>query len=449
MYLLAKASDQLLTQYDVITPLMQYRYDEEFRHKIELAIVALLKDIWDGAEKICQIKKWQITTVSLSIPSQWTLEFEEKYRDLAVQAWDIAPSSIIFVTEAEALAHCAWYDRTDDCDLRNQAGNTNAEIILLLDFGGHNSNSCILKISELGGNNASFFLMDRPEGKFNSSKLQPDGARDFNWYILGRDGQHKRVMVPAALVLKTFEQALRLPMKTAEDRIVTAAELSDCQARVLVAGGTSKSRYLQQKIKECCAANGLREPLFLETLGTPGFTARISEGAAYAVAHAPSVDEFLSRGAGFGIQMLQRRSADASGTIWDNEALFMYTNGHPSATVQLELTGHDELKLLCDPFFNRDPSRLYYNDCYDLLYLGRLPKGRWTFGLFFEQSEGETSLLLKFAYRKLRSNGHNTRCDITISLYMRLGARTLHPGFPDQDQDKITGQLPQMFRSLA
>ncbi|KAI8945949.1 hypothetical protein F4801DRAFT_597202 [Xylaria longipes] len=488
-YLLAGASDDLLNQYNVMSPLLQYRNDRNFCDKIRSAIKSLLEDIWQRVQLMCHQKHWEISAISLTIPSQWTLEFEEVYRNLASEAFRFSPEKITFVTEAEALTHYICHDRPGILQPQHPDESGNSRLILLLDFGGHNMNSCILAISYANKDSPSFFLSDKPKAaaggseqweyyiantcidlirlvldpgrrlaqyekqilldKFHSSMSSLMGAKEtkpFTWMFRGLDGKDMMAHLSADIVERNFLKALKNPEALAKLQIQTISKLSEGKARVLVTGGTSRSGYFQRQIAELCRAHGLTEPEFIESWGVAYFHARIAEGAAYAVAHPLSVESFIARGAGFGLQMLQG-SSNNSEALWDDAAEFLFTYGYPEKRIYRYLSGNDQLKIICNPFFNRGPSSLRYEDCYDFMYLGRPMRGYWAIEMSFYESEGQTRLQIKANRRKKRGDPGFRQINKSFPLYVHLGARTLHPGEPGQDEGDVTSQLQSRLRS--
>ena len=64
-------------------------------------------------------------------------------------------------------------------------------------------------------------------------------------------------------------------------------------------------------------------------------------------------------------------------------------------------TGLDELKIICDPFRHAESvdSELMHYKCYDVLPLGRIPKGRWLFVMSLVGREDKVELKLEFSRR--------------------------------------------------
>ncbi|KAI1734096.1 hypothetical protein F4680DRAFT_471408 [Xylaria scruposa] len=484
-YLLAGASDDLLSQYDLLNPLLRFRDDAKFRNQIKSAIDSLLTDIWSQVQIMCRPKNWEVNAISLAIPSQWTLEFEEVYRDLASKAFGISPEKIIFVTEAGALAQFIIHNHTLILQPELKDSNSDSRYMLLLDFGGHNMNSCILAMSSVDMESPSFFLGDKPKAAgggaeqwefymFNAcielvqrvldpgrvltqserqrllndfhtsipDLMHSEAIKEYAWDFRTLDGKELVACLPANVVERYFLRALRNPEALARLQIKAAAKLSEGTAR-----GTSRSQFFKRKIIDMCNEAGLKDPEFIESWGSMYFHARVAEGAVYAVAHPLSVESFIARGAGFGLQMRQG-STRRSRRLWDNSANFMLADGHGSETISQKLNGLDELKIICNPFFTPGPDSLEYGKCYDFMGLGRPKRGFWTFAISFYKSEGQTRLRMKANWRKKEGDAQYQQINESFSLYVDHGSKTLHPGHPGQDQDEVTSQLQASLRSV-
>lgn len=135
-YVLANASDELVEQYPLVNPLLERRTDLEFRTRLIQGLEGLLSTIQVRVRQICRSKKLTITTIGLSIPAQWNLDFEDIYQELVSRIFKHPASEIYFHTETEALAHCLFKDHLDE--LQDEPDNRAHDALLFLDFGGHN-----------------------------------------------------------------------------------------------------------------------------------------------------------------------------------------------------------------------------------------------------------------------------------------------------------------------
>jgi hypothetical protein len=132
-YALADASDTLLEQYPLVHHLIARKEDPKFKAHLRNAMVALLSALRDRALPICRSRKWSIANIGLTIPVQWTLEFEDVYRGLVSEVFDVNPDIIYFFTETEALARYLFKHQAAEMD-----PDEKHNAIMFIDFGGHN-----------------------------------------------------------------------------------------------------------------------------------------------------------------------------------------------------------------------------------------------------------------------------------------------------------------------
>jgi len=132
-YALAEISDTLLEQYPPVHQLNAKKRDPEFKAKLRRALAVLLSALQRRAMAVCRARKLRIAKVGLTIPMQWTLEFEEMYRGLVAEVFEIPQEIIYFFTETEALARYLFKYKATQMD---PEGKHNT--VLFFDFGGHN-----------------------------------------------------------------------------------------------------------------------------------------------------------------------------------------------------------------------------------------------------------------------------------------------------------------------
>lgn len=132
-YALTDITDALYEQYPLVHHLVRKKQDPVFKEKLRGAMITLLSVLRDRAMAVCRLKRLQVAKVGLTIPVQWTLEFEEVYRELVSEVFGIDQEAIYFFTETEALARYLFKDQAEQMD-PNGEHNT----ILFFDFGGHN-----------------------------------------------------------------------------------------------------------------------------------------------------------------------------------------------------------------------------------------------------------------------------------------------------------------------
>ncbi|GKT50060.1 uncharacterized protein ColSpa_10241 [Colletotrichum spaethianum] len=134
-YPLADASDELLEQYHLVRSLMERKSDAKFLDRLRQGLEELLAVIKCSVDDICTRQRIKVTRIGLSIPSQWTLEFEDVYKNIVSSVFGHSQSSIFFHTETEALAH---YLLDEGLDYLLPDQHSEYRVFLFLDLGGHN-----------------------------------------------------------------------------------------------------------------------------------------------------------------------------------------------------------------------------------------------------------------------------------------------------------------------
>lgn len=132
-YILVNCSDVLLQQYVLFDSLVQRRDDQAFRDRLLEGLQELFRTIAGRVDTICQAKRMVITDVALTIPAQWSLEFEDLYANIVAPLFGLERSNIYFCTETEALANCLLR-----CHANELANLGEFKTLIFLDFGGHN-----------------------------------------------------------------------------------------------------------------------------------------------------------------------------------------------------------------------------------------------------------------------------------------------------------------------
>ncbi|KAI8316435.1 hypothetical protein K4K61_007341 [Colletotrichum sp. SAR11_59] len=165
--------DSFFEQYALVNPLRKYRNDVDFRQRLRRGLVELFSAVRDMAREQCESEGLRITSIGLSVPSQWTIEFEDVYRDIIAEVFDELTrpeEQICFHTETEALAHFLLRNHIKQLlgvhTFRELKRNSSAhKPLLFLDFGGHNMNGCMFNAVCAGEETASFYSMSDPFGK--------------------------------------------------------------------------------------------------------------------------------------------------------------------------------------------------------------------------------------------------------------------------------------------
>ena len=132
-YILANASDELLEQYPLVGPLLQKKDDPQFRDRLFRGLKQLFSPIHQRIKAICDRNRLHVTAIGLSIPAQWTLDFEDVYRGIVAQVFKHPSSDIFFHTETVALAHHLFTRNAEEFELIGDM-----DVVLFFDFGGHN-----------------------------------------------------------------------------------------------------------------------------------------------------------------------------------------------------------------------------------------------------------------------------------------------------------------------
>ncbi|KAI8289155.1 hypothetical protein K4K60_009631 [Colletotrichum sp. SAR11_57] len=145
--------------------------------------------------------------------------------------------------------------------------------------------------------------------------------------------------------------------------------------------------------------------------GSPAFN--VARGAALATSKSITVNEYLSNGAAFGIQMLQRDlqvpkqvsggRVASNNDVWDDTAAILFNQKHRSADITT--SGTDRLKIICDPFHGRGNKAgllLAHDRCYDVVELPIPKKGTWRFTVdSVRQGHDGERMFLQLSRRRL------------------------------------------------
>lgn len=152
-YVLANAKDKLLEQYPPVHHLRARGDDPEFRARLRQAVMELLSVLRDRAIDMCRVENVYITKIGLTMPVQWTLEFEEVYSALVSEVFGVDKGIIFFFTETEALARYMYKYHAPKMDPRGEYTT-----MLFIDYGGHNM-ACLALTSPVSA--SALTLVDR------------------------------------------------------------------------------------------------------------------------------------------------------------------------------------------------------------------------------------------------------------------------------------------------
>jgi hypothetical protein len=298
-YYLANAPPELLREYSLVHPLVKRKGDPVFRRRLEQGLLELFSTIKRRVLEVCNVENLRVETIALSIPSQWTLDFEDTYRRLIAKSFDFTPENIYFHTETEALAHFLFKKHFHQLGCSGKH-----DMILFLDFGGHNMNGCIFnvvygrqkkpafyrvgdafgvgggsehweyKIGEMCATNLqqrdSYTILPEHKQKildeFNRAKLNlgPGNNFPFSLVWLEEDGTPTKVVLPADKVNRCFEEALNPVLDVAREHILNLSSLSEkgVHGKVVISGRTCRNNHLQAALRQYCLEASLGEPIF-------------------------------------------------------------------------------------------------------------------------------------------------------------------------------------------
>ncbi|KAI0428804.1 hypothetical protein F5Y09DRAFT_277102 [Xylaria sp. FL1042] len=475
--------------------------DDEVRKRARQGIEDLLHVLARDVSRQCDKIKPEvdITAIALSIPAHWTLEFEELYREMIQKTFNKYKVDIFFLTEAEALAHFLYHKRLLP-PLEDEKGKGKGNIVLIMDFGGHNTNGCLIDIAsssddedssscyvgfyhvtkaeDAGGGSEQWehyiaeeciqMMMDQgfiqshqnvtPRQRqlllddFNRFKKNcEDTSADFEFRCLTLKGRTRPLSLGADKVAAAHEKAFESALQKANFMIKQAAKLSDKKARIIITGGSVRSNFTREKLEKHCQKHGMSEGLrFIADEGVSNLTMRIAHGAAYAIAYQLSVQEFIDRGAAFGMQVREigPRTPNPKEEPWNDEASLLFLKGEPvHPAPRFSTHGLSEFRIICDPFFkDSDDKVLVHHKCYNFLDLGVLRRGKWSFSIRITDSDGVMMFELTGYGQDHLPGRILVKKSWTFPIYMNIGANAAHLGNPYETPEAIFGNFWEDLR---
>ncbi|RYP61076.1 hypothetical protein DL770_009860 [Monosporascus sp. CRB-9-2] len=494
-YVLANGSDELLEQYQLLDKFCSRKHDRLLRKRLQEGLEQLFSRFFGRVKDVCKTRRALITKVALSIPAQWTLEFTDIYRDVIARAARVLNTSaieIFFVTETQALAHfiCSNY-----LDILIPHPNTaGSEVFLFLDFGGHNMNSCIYHVGYDADNEPSFYLMGDAVGAGGGSELweynvlqkavefveehqgRPGAmsnkhkqrfrddfdrekgrqalkeSKSFRFEAMGLDGKPLEITLGPEVVTPCFHEALKRPLEKVEEQLQQLAAMGVKEPHVVVTGGTARHIGLRARLIELCVQKyHVRPPVWEEDLEADEYTVKVAQGAAYAVSNPLTVEQFMDRGAAFGIQRLRRwtRNSPSSEEKWDDIAKFLMSKDRQATRIKIGVNGLDRLKIICDPFFSPDDDNydLHYSNCYDVLPLGQPTQGDWYYSMTLDGSGDNMFMILKRWLRPHKKHKATFFDETWIPLFLEKGANCVQVGNEHADASELLDSLVARYRS--
>jgi hypothetical protein len=153
-YMAGFPQDKLLAEYTHVHALRRHAGSPEFGRRFRRGLVELFVSVLNAAKALCDRKLLRITELGLSIPAQWTLEFQDVYTDIITEAYKEAHSGasiqaedIHYIYETEAIAHYLLSKHLEELRMPTVRANARRAVkkdarllyekILFLDFGGH------------------------------------------------------------------------------------------------------------------------------------------------------------------------------------------------------------------------------------------------------------------------------------------------------------------------
>ncbi|RYO94230.1 hypothetical protein DL766_002260 [Monosporascus sp. MC13-8B] len=494
-YVLANGSDELLEQYRLLDKFCSRKDDPVLRKRLQEGLDQLFSRFFGRVKNVCKTRRVLITKIALSIPSQWTLEFEDVYRDVISRAARVVNTSeieIFFVTETQALAHfiCGKYLEI----LIQHPNGAGSEVFLFLDFGGHNMNSCIYHVGYDTANEPRFYLIGAPVGAGGGSelweynvlqkaiefietqqgrpramsnkhkqRLRDDFDRDkarqalgesqsFQFDATGLDGKPLDISLGPEIVTSCFNEALKRPLEKVEEQLQQLAAMGVKEPRVIVTGGTARHTGLRARLAQLCEEKyRTHPPVWEEDLEADEYTVKVAEGAAYAVSNPVTVEKFFDRGAAFGIQKLRRWTRDSSSSEenWDDIAEFLMSKDRQGTRIKISVNGLDKLKIICDPFFSPDgdDDNLHYSNCYDILPLGQPTQGDWYYSMTLDGDGDNMCMVLERSLRPHKKYRASFFDETRIPLFYEKGSNCVQVGYEHADPSALLASVVERYRS--
>ncbi|KAK0619470.1 hypothetical protein B0T14DRAFT_566318 [Immersiella caudata] len=498
-YALTNGSDNLLKQHPQADELSRQHNNAVGRRQIEAGIGGLLTTIKEQVDTTCAVKRLRVGRIGLTIPAQWTLEFEDVYRRIVSPLFaHVQPSNIQFYTEAEALGQYLLREHWDELDPENKYAG-----VMFLDFGGHCMNgfqcllsrdtvnpdrSCFIKVGAgtfgaAGGSEAWMWYLKKWFYRIFHDLSDGDNATENQWNDFAKAARVKRVdpMEPhdditrrykargaeitisldQAEVQNAYEHGLGRPIEMSEKKI---AELSGLiQNRlvtgpffVLASGGSARNPRTKSQILQICKDNGFNVKFIFDLVVSRFESDAIARGAAFAACKRMSVRSWFDRG---GVIALQTRENEKK--QWSKTATLIIDSSsfEGPSDMLFKVTEKNSHKLICNPFHRRseggNTNNVSAHYSYDFLLLSKLPiKGEWYLRCCLkEQGDDVTLEIAQSLTPRIRVSGSRKEqpgdrkelVSLTVPLYVDWSSFTLHAGKRDRDINelRIAGLPPQ------
>ncbi|KAK4450360.1 hypothetical protein QBC34DRAFT_494006 [Podospora aff. communis PSN243] len=499
-YALCPESDSLLKQHPQADQLSAQHNSAMGRRQIERGISGLLASIKEQVDAICTIKKLTVSRIGLTIPAQWTLEFEDAYRRILAPVFtQVEASDIQFYTEAEALGQYLLREHWDELDPNNKYNG-----VMFMDFGGHCMNgfqcvlardtdnldrSCFIRVGEAkfgaaGGSEAWMWHLKQWFYRNYHQLSDGENATEEQWKDFAEAAKVKRAdpMEPHQSITRTYvtrgsgkvthvtisldqkeiqaayEGGLARVVEVSNQKVMRLAQLiqeGDVQGPffILASGGSARNPQTKARIQQICKHSGF-DVKFIFDLVARFESDAVARGAAFAASQRMTVSDWFERGGTIALQMRQISSGGPKAdTRWDHTALRLidissFTNPGPGQVKRIKVMGANSHKLICDPFHRkRDNDNL---DCvraaasYDFLLLNRLSKGEWCLRCSVKGRDDDVMLRIEQWHTPItRSRGRDRYGKqkqletLEIPLYVDWSSFTLQAGERNKDINEL------------
>ncbi|KAK7928426.1 hypothetical protein PG985_005424 [Apiospora marii] len=295
-YAIVGTSDESLEQNPLAKELIDHsREDTAFKQRLRKGLVELFKWIACLCRVICEQHDYEIDVIGLSVPSQWTEDFKVLYKSIIVETFG-DPIRVYFVCEIEALGH--YLHRNHKKKLLQPLDKL--DVVLFIDFGGYDTNTCIFKTLYDEKDNPRFHLISGAKGAGGGSaqwecnmaqmavgkderRLLPKltnaihddlnimkysmkpycNNHKYKFEGLNDEGTVRSFHIEAQAIKDSFDAAMEGPLKLARERIEELGTIDGhSNHRVVVSGGTSHHKDLEDKVRQMCVENGIKHLLF-------------------------------------------------------------------------------------------------------------------------------------------------------------------------------------------
>ncbi|KAJ0115751.1 hypothetical protein J7T55_010574 [Diaporthe amygdali] len=453
MYAVVGISDEIARQSPQLQELLELvQQTPQLKRVLRLGIEQMFRVVLQNVCLYLEGQNRRIGAIALTIPAQWTIDFEEEYGERFVTAWaqafHYAAPEIIFLTEGQTNVHFAFYTETPNARfdrhiLRNEGFLDSGRIsngLLLFDAGGHSTNCSLVTICQdnnqlevlpdrgvIGGTALwAWYVLRLAKTKWPLSRnygpmpveMENEilktfytncryyrGGKGTAFYISDCGPNHSsfRFAITAEELMKTFDDANAHTFALIEDGILQLKGLEPlCEKLTIMVGGGSAQGAMY---------------------------ARLAAGANYALLKAKTVAQFADKAA-FGLAIKKRyRDGEGWAEDWYYQANLLWARGNKWARF-VTTDGTEEFKIICQPEYNspRSKSTIEPNyKAYDLLPIPCRERGILQFELDLNTETDTLSLTVK--HRAQTESGKTQRSTqlghVEFDLWVPPGSRCL------------------------